>query len=52
MDKSNKEIYYSVVKKLGCEFEECIVIDDKVENVEVAENIALMDLLCNEFIVA
>jgi len=65
IDKPNKEIYYSGVKKLDCEFEECIFIDDKAENVETAEKLgmkgfyldrkkntlkALMDLLSSELI--
>ena len=67
VDKPDKAIYVSGVKKLGCKFEECIFIDDKIENVEAAESLgmkgfyldrkkdtlkALMDLLSIEFNVA
>ena len=67
VDKPNKAIYVLGVKKLGCKFEECIFIDDKIENVEAAESLGmkgfyldrkkdtlkvLIDLLSNEFNVA
>jgi HAD superfamily hydrolase (TIGR01509 family) len=67
VDKPDKAIYISGVKKLGCKFEECIFIDDKIENVEAAQSLgmkgfyldrkkdtlkSLMDLLSNEFHVA
>ncbi|MGH4122465.1 MAG: HAD-IA family hydrolase [Clostridium sp.] len=67
VDKPDKAIYVSGVRKLGCKFEECIFIDDKIENVEAAESLgmkgfyldrkkdtlkALLDILSNEFNVA
>lgn len=67
VEKPNKAIYVSGIEKLGCKFEECIFIDDKIENVKAAECLgmrgfyldrnkdtlkALKDLLEDEFSVA
>jgi epoxide hydrolase-like predicted phosphatase len=67
VEKPDKAIYVSGVRKLGSRFEECIFIDDRIENVKAAEGLgmkgfhldrdkdtlkALIDLLNNETNVA
>ncbi|KYH35529.1 phosphatase [Clostridium tepidiprofundi DSM 19306] len=67
VEKPDETIYFSAVDKLGCKFEECIFIDDKIENVQAAEKLgmkgfyldrkeytlkAVLDLLDDKFDVA
>ena len=41
VEKPNREIYVTAVDKLGSSYEECIFIDDKIENVEAAISLGI-----------
>jgi len=41
MIKPEKEIYEHVLKEIGTKPEECVFIDDKVENIEAAKNLEI-----------
>lgn len=41
VEKPNKDIYIKGVDRLGCKFEECIFIDDKLENVQAAMSLGM-----------
>lgn len=41
VEKPDTSIYISGVKRLGSKFEECIFIDDKIENVRAAESLGM-----------
>ncbi len=41
VEKPDKDIYISAIKNLGCQFEECIFIDDRIENVKAAESLGM-----------
>lgn len=44
VEKPDKDIYIAGVEKLGSMFEECIFIDDKIENVRTAESLGMKGL--------
>lgn len=44
VEKPDKDIYIAGVEKLGSTFEECIFIDDKIENVRAAESLGMKGL--------
>jgi HAD superfamily hydrolase (TIGR01509 family) len=41
VEKPNKDIYIKGVERLGCKFQECIFIDDKLENVQAAMSLGM-----------
>jgi epoxide hydrolase-like predicted phosphatase len=41
IEKPNKEIYITAVERLESKFEECIFIDDRIENVKTAESLGI-----------
>ncbi|GLC30386.1 HAD family hydrolase [Clostridium omnivorum] len=41
VEKPNKDIFIKGVERLDCNFEECIFIDDKLENVQAAEDLGM-----------
>lgn len=44
-EKPCRDIYISGVRKLNCRFEECIFVDDRIENVEAAQNLGMRGFL-------
>jgi len=44
IEKPDKEIYIRSMKNLGSKAEECIFIDDRIENVRAAEELGMMGL--------
>lgn len=47
MRKPNKEIFTYTLKKLGCDPEQCVFVDNSVKNLLIAEEVGIQTILFN-----